>query len=478
MTKAWAHGEAKITLSNVKLEHARHHMPISRRDFVWSSAVTGSLLVLPGAFAANPGAPLNSRLQLALIGVSGRAKAALDSLRSEQFVAFCDVDIERARHDVEADVRTKGILGRFPDAKWFHDYREMFDQMADQIDAVLIVVPDHMHFPIGMEAIRRRKHVFIEKPLCRCVTEVRALHQAAKAAGVITQMGNQGRAADGIRLAREWVQAGLLGTVRAVHAYTNWPSEIYSHEPYLNDAAEAETPPPSLRYDLWLGVAPERAYLKRRSHRYWRGHTDYGCGALGDWACHQFDAAFYALDLDSPESVEAQSTQAKAFTFPQVNTLTYRFPARGKRAAVELKWFDGGMFPSEPTTGFRFGTSGGSVFYGDNGILRVASHSASARLVPEPWMQAMAPTLPPKTIPRIPAGNPHKEWVNAIRTGGRCGSDFDYAAPLAETALLGVAAVRARARLRWDAQAMKFTNNDDANQFIGPGYTYRPGWGV
>lgn len=455
-------------------------MTLSRREFLHAGTVAGSALALPRSLRGQRTPTRNSRLQLALVGVGGRGRTALSALQDEQIVAFCDVDFARARDQAVRSAKKANVsspFARFSQARWFHDYRVMFEQMSDQIDAVVITVPDHMHYAIGMEAIRRRKHVFIEKPLCRCITEVRALHAAAKKADVITQMGNQGRAAEGIRLAREWVQAGVLGHVHTVHAWTNHPVRIYSHEPYDDAAAAPETPPDTLQYDLWLGVAPVRPYLSRRSHQVWRGHVDYGCGALGDWACHQLDASFYALDLGAPTSVEAAGTAPKEGTFPLMNSLTYRFPARGGRPPVEVRWTDGGLFPPQPVDGFKFDQGGGSIFYGEKGILWVSSHSAGARLLPESWMQEVRGTLPPKTIPRV-TGGPHVEWVNAIRAGARCGSDFDYAAPLAEIALLGVAAVRARTRLEWDPVNARVTNHAWANRFIGPGYEYRRGWGV
>lgn len=451
---------------------------LSRRSFVRASTLGSSLLILPrGLRAQSPLSP-SSRVRLALIGVGGRGRAALAALRDEQIVAFCDVDYTRGREEVARDRKQPGLLDRFKDAKWFHDYRVLFEEMSDQIDAVVICVPDHMHYPIGMEAIRRKKHVYIEKPLARCITEVRALHAAAKTAGVITQMGNQGRAAEGIRLAREWVQAGVLGPVHTVHAWTNHPNAIYSHPPYADEhKLEPETPPATLHYDLWLGVAPHRPYRRSRSHQHWRGFTDYGSGAVGDWACHQLDSANFALDLGPPTSIEAAGTVLKPGTYPVSNTLTYRFPARGARPPVEIKWFDGGLFPPQPVENFKFDNSGGAIFYGEKGIMWVTSHSGSARLLPETWMQEMRGSLPPKTIPRV-VGGPHLEWVNAIRAGRQPGSTFDYAAPLAELALLGVCAVKARTRLDWDPAAARFTNHPWANQFVGPGYAYRPGFGV
>lgn len=449
---------------------------MTRSEFLKAGTIASSLLILPRGVRAQSAKSANGKLQIAMVGVGGRGRAALSALPDEQMVAFCDVDHARARVTEVQGKKVKTGVHLFPQAKWFHDYRVMFEQMGDQIDAVVVSVPDHMHYAVAMAAIQHRKHVFVEKPLCRCVTEVRALHAAARKAGVVTQMGNQGRAAEGIRLAREWVQAGLLGRVHTVHAWTNRASRSYSHDPDV-DAAPPETPPESLRYDLWLGVAPERPYRRVRSHGSWRGCSLYGGGTLGDWGCHQMDAAFFALDLGAPASIEAATSQQKPLTFPNTFTVTYRFPARGSRGPVELKWFDGGLLPPQPVEGFKFDANGGSIFYGDKGMMWVNSHSASARLLPEQRMQESRGALPPKTIPRV-VGGPHVEWVNAIRNGTRCGSDFDYAAPLAEMVLLGVAAVRAQTQLQWNAKEGRVTNHPFANQFIGPGYEYRPGWGV
>ena len=451
----------------------------SRRAFLQSSALAaGSLLFTRTASrAADKPSPANGRLQLALIGVGGRGKAALTALQGEQIVAFCDVDHVRGREQVAADRVSSGALARFPQARWFHDYRVMFEQMSDQIDAVVVSVPDFMHYAIGLTALRYGKHLYMEKPLCRCITEVRALRTAAASAGVVTQMGNQGRAAEGIRLAREWVQAGLLGRVHTVHAWNNTGGSSYSLALGPNPDATDETPPPSLRYDLWQGVAPERPYRKIRSHGSWRGYADYGTGRLGDWACHQLDAAVYALDLGAPLSVEPATTELPPGTFPASVTLDYAFAARGNHPPVRVRWFDGGILAPQPVPGFKFNTNGGSIFYGDKGIMAVGSHSSTARLLPDARMAELRGSLPPKTIPRI-VGGPHVEWVNAIRAGARCGSDFQNAAPLAEITLLGVAAVRAQSRLDWDATAGRVTNSPAAQRFIGPGYDYRPGWGA
>ena len=457
----------------------------TRRQFLGTSALAGSLLILPHGLRGQGRKSPNERLRIAQVGVGGRGAASLSGLADEQFVALCDVDEVRGRSGI-AGKKKKSQPGaetpdanRLKDARWFKDFRVMFDEMGDQIDAVAIATPDHMHFAVAMAAIARKKHVYVEKPMCRCITEVRKLHAAAKAAGVVTQMGNQGRAGEGIRIAREWVQAGLIGEVHTVHTWTDRPRAPWFYPADFDpDANAKDTPvPPTLDWDLWLGVSPARPYRPELVPAYWRGFVDYGTGSLGDMGCHQLDAPFYALDLGSPVRVEAAGTKLYPKTFPASTAVTWKFPARGGRGPVELRWFDGPLKPPLPVPGFKLGEGGGSLFYGSKGIMSVTSHSGSARLLPETRMQELASALPRKTIPRV-TGGPFKEWANAIRGGPRCGSNFDYAAGLAEVVLLGVAAQRAQACLEWDAVNARFPNRPDADRLVGPGYEYRPGWGV
>ncbi|HEY1109260.1 MAG TPA: Gfo/Idh/MocA family oxidoreductase [Opitutaceae bacterium] len=451
--------------------------PVSRRTFLASTAA--GVLILPKLRAANSTAA-NSRLRLAQIGVGGRGRAALSALQNERYVAFCDVDDKRARP--EAGAKGKGdaaIFEKFKEAKWFKDYRVMFEKMAGEIDGVVVSTPDHSHFPAAMAAIAAGKPVYVEKPLCRTISEVRKLQAAAKKAGVVTQMGNQGRSAEGIRLAREWVDAGLLGDVHTVHTWTDRPRSPWFHPASFDPDADTAPPPvpPTLDWDLWLGTSPVRPYRPSFVPQLWRSFVDYGCGSLGDMGCHQLDAPLYALDLGAPTSIEAASTEVFPKTFPDASTITWKFAARGKRGPVEMRWFDGKLRPPQPVPGFKLGDGGGSIFYGTKGIMSVTSHSASARLLPETRMQELAGQFPAKTIPRV-QGGPFVEWANAIKGGPQCGSQFDYAAKLTELVLLGVAAIRARGFLQWDSAGMRFPNRPDADVFLGPGYDYRPGWGV
>ncbi len=457
--------------------------PLDRRAFIRSSALGSSLLILPRGLKAQDGKTPLQRVNLALVGIGNRGTVALTTLQGENLVAFCDVDEKTGRGSVEANAETRAVLEKFPRVKWFKDYRQMFDTMADQIDGVVISVPDHMHFPIAMRAIAERKHVYVEKPLCRCISEVRTLQAAAKRAGVITQMGNQGRAGEGIRLTREWIQAGLIGRPHTVHAYTDRPLQPWFNDPALDpdDDEFDKIIPATLDWDLWRGPSPVRPYSSAFLPEHWRGYADYGCGSLGDMGCHMVDALLYGLELPPPTSIEAITSRLYPKTFPKSVVVTYQFPARGALPPVEFKWFDGGLLPPRPpevpVAAWKPNPGGGTIIYGDRGTLWVGPSSNGPRLLPESRMLELRSTLPPKTIPRV-KGGPHLEWVNAIRGGPACGSQFDYAAPLTELVLLGVAAIRAQTRLEWDATAMKVTNVPEANRFIGPGYDYLPGWGV
>jgi predicted dehydrogenase len=451
----------------------------SRRHFLRSGALAGALIALPFSLRARSGPRPSDRLRIALIGVGGRGRAALTALANEEFVAFCDVDWEHGREKMERDERLRPIFERATGVRWFKDFRLLFEQMAEKIDAVVVATPDHMHFPIAMAAIRHGKPVFVEKPLCRCLTEVRQLQAAAREAKVVTQMGNQGRASEGIRLAREWIQAGLIGEVEKVDAWTDRPRAPWFHPADFDPdkAVDEVAAPEHLDWNLWLGTAPERPYREGIAPAFWRGFRDYGTGSLGDMGCHQLDAPFYALDLGSPDFVEAATTQRFPKTFPAGSMVSWKFPARGARGPVTVRWFDGVLQPPLPMPDFKLSPSGGSLFYGTRGIMSVTSHSASVRLLPESRMVELAPSLPPKTLRRV-EGGPFKEWTDAIRGGPPCGSNFEYSGPLTELVLLGVAAQRVQTRLSWEGVAGTFRGPSEHQALTGPGYPYRAGWGV
>ena len=443
--------------------------PVSRRSFLCSAGLASAAAVaFPRVLGAQtPGTPTpNNRLNVACVGVGGRGEAAIDGLKAENFVAFCDVDDERA---------TKTYT-TYPDVPRFRDYRQMLDKMGSQIDAVTVSTPDHMHFPIAMAALQLGKHVFVEKPLTHTIWEARQLAKLAGEKKVATIMGNQGHALEGARLLKEWYEAGVLGDVRELHSWTDrpiWPQGVRppDHKKFIPVVPEA------LDWNLWLGIAADRPYDPAYAPFSWRGYWDFGTGALGDMGCHIMDGAFWALDLDAPVRVEAISGRANSISAPTSSMIVYNFAAKGNRPAVKWTWYDGGLQPNLPDfwPAERPFPENGTLIVGSKATALTPTYYESVRIVPETRMRELLPTLPAKTIPRIEGGH-FAEWIRACKGGPAAGSNFAYASRLTELCLLSNVAVRARRPIEWDAAALKVTNLASANQYLTK--EYRPGFGV
>ncbi len=435
----------------------------SRRDFLKTTSLASAALAFPSILRAQ-GA--NNKLNIACVGVGGRGWDAVQGLKSENFVAFCDVDDARAARTYE----------EFPNVPRFRDYRKMLEQLGNQIDAVTVSTPDHMHFPIAMAALSLGKHVFVEKPLTHTVAEARQLDKLAREKKVATQMGNQGHANEGMRLLKEWHQAGILGEVRELHSWTDRP--IWPQGVNMPDHSKMMPVVPStLDWDLWLGVAAMREYDPAYVPFNWRGYWDFGTGALGDMGCHIMDGAYWALELTQPTRVEAISARQTTQSPPTASVVTYHFPARGNLPALKWTWYDGGLMPLLPDDleATRKLEPNGTLVVGSKATVFTDTYYASARIIPEVKRQALAKNLPAKTLPRVEGGH-FAEWVRACKGGTPAGANFEYAAQVTETVLLSNVAVRARRPIDYDAAAMKITNLPEANQYLTK--TYRPGFGV
>lgn len=439
---------------------------VTRRHFLQSAGALSGALAFPHIMRSQQGRSPNDRLNVAMVGVGGRGFAAVTAMKGENHVAFCDVD----------DVRAEKAFTEYPDVPRFRDYRRMFDKLGNSIDAVTVSTPDHMHFPIAMAALSLGKHVFVEKPLTHTVWEARQLKKLAAEKKVATQMGNQGHANDGTRVLKEWVQAGVLGDVRELHSWTDrpiWPQGMAApdHSKFV------PVPPQSLEWDVWLGVAAKRAYDPAYLPFNWRGYWDFGTGALGDMGCHLLDGAFWALDLDAPNRIEAFGAKSNKVTGPTSSMITFHFPARGARPALKWTWYDGGVEPLLPPE-FEPGRTlarNGTLIVGSKATAVAGVYSDSLRIIPETKMKEMAGALPPKTIPRI-AGGHFDEWIRACKGGPAAGSNFEYSTRLTELCLLGNVALRSRRSLEWDSAAMKVTNFPAANALLTK--EYRPGFGI
>ncbi len=432
----------------------------NRRRFLAGTTAVATFTIIPRHVLGAPGQPsANNKLNIASVGVGGMGSGDVRRVPTENIVAICDVDANHAGN------AAKG----FPKAKVYGDFRKMFEQK--DIDAVMVATPDHNHAVVTMMALKMGKHVFCQKPLTHSVHEALEVAKAAKEAKVATQMGNQGQASEGARLVSEYISAGAIGTVREIHSWSNRRPDISPRG--IPRPAETPPVPPHLDWDRWLGPAPERPYHPCYLPFRWRGWWDFGTGVLGDIGCHNLSAAFKALKLGWPESVEACSThwnapsEIKNETAPLASTVTYRFAAEGNRPEIVVRWYDGGMMPPLPK---EFGarnifTGDGTLIVGDEGMLH------GANLLPEAKARVFG--KPPQKLPRSPGH--YQEWIDACKGGKPAGSNFvDHAGHLAAVVLMGNIAIRTQEKLYWDAKKLRFNNSEAANRLLHP--PYRQGW--
>jgi predicted dehydrogenase len=441
---------------------------VSRRGFVRTSAAAGAgLAIVPRHVLGGPRyrAPSDT-LNVAHIGVGGMGGGDVRGIANtgENIYALCDVDENQA----------SGSWGAFPQAKRYRDFREMLERDGDNIDAVVISTPDHTHAVAGMMALSMGKPTRIQKPLATTIWEVQELMRAAETAGVATQMGNQGHAQEGTRQIREWYEAGAIGTIQRVEYWTNrpiWPQAIHR-------STEAHHAPPWMDWDLWLGPAADRPYHPGYAPFNWRGWWDFGTGALGDIACHAMDAAFWTLDLGTPERISAESTTLFPETAPAASRIEYGFPARGSRPAVNVIWRDGNLSPPRPEeldadTGWPIEGSG-QIWVGTEGKLFAGIYGENPRLLDAARDAEIRANPPAEKYPRT--DGVYAEFVGAAKGGTPAGSNFtEHAGPLTKMVLLGNLAVRSARELRLDPATGSITNGVTIPQhFLRP--DYRGGW--
>jgi len=463
---------------------------ITRRRFLGGTALSAAtFMILPGSvLGLRGGTSANGKLNLAGIGIGGQGGNDVAEMAGENIVALCDVDQNYAAP----------IFKKYPNARKFTDFRRMLDEMKE-IDGVVVGTPDHLHAFATMEAVRRGKHVYCEKPLTHSVWEARRVAEAAREAKVATQMGNQGQASEPTRQLCELVWSGAIGSVREAHIWTDRPSQGLFNEYWPQGVERPKDQPPvpeSLDWDLWLGPAPQRPYHPAYLPFKWRGWWDFGTGALGDIGCHAMDPVFRALKLGAPISVQAASTRVNVETYPLGSMVTYEYPARtempqannrhvqglsGKMAggvampACKLIWYDGGLRPPRPDGLPQKAPMGdnGRLLIGDNGFILGNS------VFPEARAKEVAHLA--KAIPR--SEGHYVEWLTACKGGAPAGSNFDWAGPLTEAVLLGNVALRSQLRedltlmkLLWDGSDLKFANSEAASAFLRR--EYRTGWAL
>jgi predicted dehydrogenase len=406
----------------------------------------------------------NEKLNIAAIGAGGKGHSDITGCATENIVALADPDWKTAAK----------TFSEFPNAKRYKDYREMLDKELNNIDAVIVATPDHTHAPAAMWAMERGKHVYCQKPLTHTVYEARMLADAARKYGVATQMGNQGHSGEGTRKLCEMIWNGDIGAVKEVHAWTNrpiWPQGI--------DHPLPEQPvPPTMDWNLWLGTAATRPHNTGYYPFNWRGWYDFGCGALGDMACHILDSVNWSLLLDAPISVECIKIEGKnPYTFPTKSIVKFEFAARGNMPPVNVFWYEGGLKPPVPEglpADVKLGDIGdptnGSLFIGSKGYITTGTYGDGTRLIPDELMKDYK--FPQKLLTRSPGH--YRDWIRACKGGDPACSNFNYAGPFTEWVALGVIAQRSEGKLNWDRARMKITNNSEANKFVKP--YVRKGW--
>jgi predicted dehydrogenase len=451
---------------------------MTRREFLPAAGAAAAMTILPRRVLGGAGyvAP-SDKLNIAAVGVGGMGSNYLKGCDSQNIVALADVDDAVAAHTFE----------RYPAAKKYRDFRVMLEKEKG-IDAVIIGTPDHTHASVAMAAMKLGKHVYCAKPLTHTIREARMLAATAKERRLATQMSVQSCCSDEALDTVEWVQSGVIGPVREVHIWSDrpmWPQALERPKP-----KKMPPVPHSLDWDLWLGPAPARPYNPVYHPFSWRGWCDFGCGALGDMACHSFHIVFQALKLGQPRSAEASTavfrelvasggdwTRSRVIdtseTFPASSIVTWDFPARGDLPSVRMIWYDGGLKPPRPPEmepDFQLDSSG-MMFSGDKGVI-LSGYAGKPQLVPQARNREFTP--PAKTIPRS-IGH-YEEWIEAAKGGKPANCEFGFGSLLTEVALLGVIAQRTGKYLAWDAEAMRITNDADANALVAG--SYRAGWCV
>ncbi len=473
------------------MKNTADHLP--RRTFIKNSTKAATAFTIVPSFVLGGGKhiPPSDTLYIAGIGIGGKGTSDLTSIAESphaKIVHLCDVDDRMA-------VQSKK---NFPKAAYHKDFRKLLEKEHKNLDAVVVSTPDHTHAIAAMTAMELGKHVYVQKPLTHSIKEARMLAEAANKYKVVTQMGNQFASDEPVRRMKEVVDAGLIGDVNRVWAWTDrpvWPQGI----PTPRGKHEI---PKELDWDLWLGPVAKMDYNPAYLPFNWRGWWKFGTGALGDMGCHIMDPVFRILPIDFPTEVECSVTTNWSGFFqvanysdscPASSIIHLKFPRTDGKGDVKLTWMDGGLRPQTPEevlpTDDLGDMSNGVIFEGTKGKM-IGNYSKMPIILPTSRMEELEAL--PKTLKRIPEGH-YVDWVNNCIKGyenAETSSSFDYAGPFTEAVLMGNLAIRSyqmqvkskngqidypgRKKLYWDAKNMKITNFEEANEFVMR--NYRDGW--
>ena len=433
-----------------------------RRSFLrTTAAAASSVFAAPHLLLGQE----SKKLNFAGIGAGGKGASDIGiTAEGANIVALCDVD----RNTL------KQAQAKYPDAKVFETYQEMFDAMGDKIDGVTVSTPDHAHYPAAMEAIKRGKHVCVQKPLVNRIWEANELHQAAKKKGVKTNMGNQGHTGEQIRQLKEWMNAGIVGNVKEIHMWTNRP--IW---PQGNGAKGSYKPAPvpeNLNWAGWLSSVPDMPFIEGVHPFKWRGHREFGAGAMGDMGCHIMDGPFWACELGEPYKLEAECEELTDQSWPQ-NCHVIAYFKTAKYGEVKVHWYEGkkGNVPVKPARPAKLEANrdwdkmiGGFLIIGDEDtILNAGDYCERLEVVGNRAKLIEFSTKTPKTLERsLAPGKPQLELVKAIEQDKIAGSNFDYSVPLTKLCLFGNLAIANPGKvIEWDSATQK-TGDEAVNQLL------------
>jgi predicted dehydrogenase len=428
---------------------------LQRRQFLQASAAVGAGYWIGHSNKLARADSANDKLNLAVIGIGGQGSGNLKKAASHNIVALCDVD----------DVKAGKAYETYPRAKKFYDFRQMFDAMEKQIDGVVISTPDHMHFHPAWWALQRGKHVYLEKPMAHSVWEVRELTKLAAKQKVATQLGVQRHTLPSVRRSVELIQSGAIGTVRECHSW------IASSRGMPDPIVETPPIPSTMKWDLWLGPAPEHAYSPELAPYKWRFWWNHGTGEAGNWGCHILDIAYWALGLRYPTKVEGSGPPPDADRTPKSMATRFEFPATDKRPAVTLHWYQGApQIVKTLKVDDRDMKGMNTLLIGSGGMLLCGF--SGYRLLPQEKFKDV--DEPKAFLPPSPGF--HQEWFDACRGGKPASCQFDYSGPMSETVLLGNIAYRVQGSFGWDSAALATSGNDAAQQLIRT--PFRQGWEI
>lgn len=465
---------------------------VTRRNFLKTAAMASAGMAVGGVNAMSAESysrvvGANRKINIAYIGIGNRGEQIIGDFAKTDLVnvvALCDVDMG-AKH-------TQNVIAKYPKAKQFKDFREMFDKIGNEFEAVAVATPDFSHFPIAMLAMANGKHVYVEKPMARTFLEAELMMKAArKYPNVVTQVGNQGHSEANYFQFKAWQDAGIIKDVTAISAHMNNARRWHGWDTNIFKLPEAQPIPNTLDWNTWHCTAPYHEYNEKYHYGEWRSWYDFGMGALGDWGAHILDAVHEFLELGLPYEINPlKLTGHNDYFFPTDSTILFRFGPRGEMPACDVTWYDGvnnlppipegygesALDPNIPASGAgeikKQNLNPGKIIYSKELTFKGGSHGSTLSIIPEAKAKEMASKLP--EVPKSTSSH-FKNFLLACQGVEKTRSPFEIHGPLSQVFSLGVMAQRLNKRLFFDSRTNQITNDKFANAML-TGIPPRKGW--